>query len=51
MEPTRIFDLLPRLTEKFDKPDALAAKENLPAGQAGGKWVTYSTDDFITNVN
>src|SRR5882762_3437399 len=44
MDPARVFDLLPRLKEKFDKPDALAAKEN-------GKWVTYSTDDFINNVN
>ncbi|MEW6468414.1 MAG: long-chain fatty acid--CoA ligase [Bacteroidota bacterium] len=42
--PTRVFDLLPRLKEKFNKPDALAAKE-------GGKWITYSTQDFIDNVN
>ena len=44
MEPKRVFDLLPRLKEKFSKADALAAKEK-------GKWVKYSTDDFISNVN
>jgi long-chain acyl-CoA synthetase len=43
-EPTRIFDLLPRLKEKFDKPDILAEKKN-------GQWVKYSTSDFIYNVD
>jgi len=43
MEPTRIFDLLPRLKDNFSKPNALVAKEK-------GKWVSYSTQDFIDNV-
>ncbi|HEY6162904.1 MAG TPA: AMP-binding protein, partial [Bacteroidia bacterium] len=43
-EPTRIFDLLTRLKEKFDKPDILAEKKN-------GQWVKYSTSDFVYNVN
>ena len=41
---TRIFEILPQMLEKYNKPDALAAKE-------GGKWVKYSTQDFIDNVN
>jgi long-chain acyl-CoA synthetase len=44
MAVTRIFDILPQLVEKYNKPNALAAKEN-------GKWKTYSTQDFIVNVN
>lgn len=44
LEPTRIFDLLPRLKEKFSKEDALAAKEN-------GTWVKYSTQSFIDHVD
>lgn len=44
MSVTRIFDILPQLLEKYNKPDALAKKEN-------GKWITYSTQDFIDNVN
>jgi long-chain acyl-CoA synthetase len=44
MAITRVFDILPKLQEKYKKPNALAAKEN-------GKWVTYSTQDFIDNVN
>ncbi|MBL7884876.1 MAG: long-chain fatty acid--CoA ligase [Bacteroidia bacterium] len=40
MAVTRVFDILPQLKEKYNKPNALAAKEN-------GKWVTYSTDQFI----
>lgn len=44
MSVTRIFDILPQLKEKFNKPDALAAKEN-------GIWVKYSTQQFIDNVN
>ncbi len=44
MAITRIFDILPQLLEKYNKPNALAAKEN-------GKWRTYSTQDFIDNVN
>ena len=44
MQVTRLFDILPRYAEKFNKPDALAAKES-------GQWVKYSTQDFIDNVN
>jgi long-chain acyl-CoA synthetase len=44
MEPTRVFDLLPRLKEKFNKPDILASKEN-------GKWVPISTQEFLNNVD
>lgn len=42
--PTRVFDLLPRLKQKFSKADAFGMKEN-------GQWKKYSTDDFIENVN
>lgn len=42
MSVTRIFDLLPRYSEKFDKSDALASKES-------GVWKTYSTKDFVEN--
>ncbi len=51
MAVTRIFDILPQLLEKYNKPNALAAKENLSAGQAVGKWRTYSTQEFVDNVN
>src|ERR1700749_2754329 len=44
MAVTRIFDILPQLLEKYNKPNALAAKEN-------GKWVEYSTQHFIDTVN
>ncbi len=44
MAVTRIFDILPQLLEKYNKPNALAAKEN-------GKWRLYSTQEFIDNVN
>lgn len=44
MAVTRIFDILPQLLEKYNKPNALAAKEN-------GKWVTYSTQQFVDTVN
>jgi long-chain acyl-CoA synthetase len=44
MAITRIFDTLPQLLEKYNKPNALAAKENKV-------WVTYSTQQFIDNVN
>ncbi|MCX6294970.1 MAG: long-chain fatty acid--CoA ligase [Bacteroidetes bacterium] len=44
MSVTRVFDILPQLLEKYNKPNALGAKEN-------GKWVTYSTQDFVSNVN
>ncbi len=44
MAITRVFDIIPQLLEKFNKPNALAAKEN-------GKWVTYSTQQFADSVN
>lgn len=44
MAVTRVFDILPQLLEKYNKPNALAAKEN-------GKWVTYSTQHFADTVN
>jgi long-chain acyl-CoA synthetase len=44
MEPTRIFDLLPRLKAQFNKPDIMAWKEN-------GVWNKVSTDEFIRNVD
>lgn len=44
MAVTRIFDILPQLLSKYNKPNALAAKEN-------GKWVTYSTQQFVDTVN
>ncbi len=44
MAITRIFDILPQLLEKYNKPNALALKEN-------GKWKLYSSQEFIDNVN
>jgi long-chain acyl-CoA synthetase len=44
MSVTRIFDILPQLKEKYNKPDALASKEN-------GTWVKWSTDQFVDIVN
>lgn len=40
----RLFDLLPRMLEKFPKEDALAAKEN-------GKWRKYSSQEYFDTVN
>jgi long-chain acyl-CoA synthetase len=40
MSVSRLFDLLYHCSEKFPKEDALAGKEN-------GKWVRYSTEDFV----
>lgn len=44
MAITRVFEIIPQLLEKYNKSNALAAKEN-------GKWVTYSTQQFADNVN
>ena len=44
MAITRIFDILPQLLQKYNKPNALGAKEN-------GKWKTYSTQEFVDYVN
>jgi long-chain acyl-CoA synthetase len=44
MSVSRLFDLLPHCTEKFSKDDALAGKEN-------GKWIKYSTADFVDYAN
>jgi long-chain acyl-CoA synthetase len=44
MEATRLFDLLPRYSKLYNKPDMLAAKEN-------GKWVTYSSDEVMEDAN
>lgn len=44
MSVTRTFDLLDRYSEKFPLDTALAGKEN-------GKWVRYSTQDYINHVN
>lgn len=44
MAVTRVFEIIPQLLEKYNKPNALAAKEN-------GKWRTYSTQEFADSVN
>ncbi len=40
MEIERTFDLLDRYREHFMKEDALAVKQN-------GKWIRYSTQEYI----
>jgi long-chain acyl-CoA synthetase len=40
MNVTRVFDVLPQLLDKYNKPNALAAKEN-------GSWKLYSTQEFV----
>jgi long-chain acyl-CoA synthetase len=45
MEPTRTFDILTRIQEKFaDKTDVLAGKEN-------GKWRKYAVQEYVDNCN
>ena len=44
MAITRVFEIIPQLLEKYNKPNALAAKEN-------GEWKTYSTQEFADTVN
>lgn len=44
MDITRLFDLAAHYHKNYPKADALAAKEN-------GKWITYSTQEFLNNVN
>ena len=44
MEFTRTFDFLNVLDKEIIKDDMLAAKED-------GKWITYSTRDYIENAN
>lgn len=44
METLRLFDLLPRYAEKFNKPDMLAAKVN-------GKWVRHSSSEVTEMAN
>jgi len=45
MEPTRTFDILERIHNKYsDKTDVLAGKEN-------GKWKKYAVQEYIDNCN
>lgn len=44
MEVTRTFDILDRYQKNFQKEDALA-------GKVDKKWVTYSTNEYISYVN
>lgn len=44
MSVTRVFDLLQLNQDKFSKSDILAAKEQ-------GSWRTYSTEEFVKNVD
>ncbi|MBC7383967.1 MAG: long-chain fatty acid--CoA ligase [Bacteroidia bacterium] len=44
MEPTRLFDLLPRYAKKYNKPDMLAIKVN-------GEWKKYSSDEVTEDAN
>ncbi len=44
MEITRIFDLLDRYAEKYEKADALAGKNN-------GDWIKYSSRNYIKLSN
>ena len=44
MEVTRTFDILARLKELYPKDDILAGKKE-------GKWITYSTDEYIEQAH
>ena len=44
MEITRVFDILDNLKVNSSKKDILCGKENK-------KWVSYSVDSFVSNVN
>lgn len=44
MEPTRLFDLLPRYAQRYNKPDMLAYK-------ISGKWITFSADEVLDDAN
>jgi long-chain acyl-CoA synthetase len=44
MEVTRIFDILERYKQKFDKSDALGGKKD-------GIWETYSVDEYVKYSN
>lgn len=45
MEVTRLFDLLPFYKTSFKQ------KDDVLAGKDGGKWIKYSIDQYIENVN
>lgn len=44
MEPTRLFDLLPRYEKLFNKPDMLTYKVN-------GKWRSFSAQEVVEDAN
>jgi long-subunit acyl-CoA synthetase (AMP-forming) len=44
METLRLFDLLPRYAQKFNKPDMLVSKVN-------GKWVSHSSEEVSSTAN
>jgi long-chain acyl-CoA synthetase len=44
MEPTRLFDLLPRYARLYNKPDMLSFKID-------GKWKSFSADEVVDDAN
>ncbi|MES2691308.1 MAG: long-chain fatty acid--CoA ligase [Bacteroidota bacterium] len=44
MEPTRLFDLLPRYAKLYNKPDMLSYKVN-------GQWKSFSADEVLDDAN
>lgn len=44
MEPTRLFDLLPRYAKLYNKPDMLSYKIN-------GQWKSFSADEVLDDAN